>query len=311
MARLWTLGGFILLIIATTFAPAHAADVPDVKIGMYQTMFRDVTPEMLAAFAKPLQSTIEKTIGVTGGAELVPDAATLATRLDDKKFQLGVFHGFEFAWQKQKHPDLEPLLVAVPNKNLLKAVVVVNAANPAKSLADLKNQSIAVPKNTKGHCLLWLEDQRKGFAATTAAVVEKPKLMADELLSEVVGGDCPGIVLDAAAYEGYAKVYPGNAKALKVLATSESFPFAVLAYHKNGLKEEVRKRVVAGLSIAHTHALGKPLMMLWSLERFDEPPADYNEQLAVILKAYPEPTPIKVVPGTLTGREKESEKNNK
>src|SRR5207302_6488343 len=153
-----------------------------------QTLVRDPPPDMIAAIAKPLPSPIEKTIGVTGGAKLVPDANTLATELDDKKVQIGVFHGFEFGWQKARHPDLVPLLIAVPNGELLKAVIVVNETNPAKSLADLKNQSVVVSKGTKAHCLLYLDDLRKGLEATTGAKLEKPALTTGEVLHEVATG---------------------------------------------------------------------------------------------------------------------------
>ena len=265
------------------------APVPDVKIGMYQTMFRDVTPTMIKAVALPLKSTLEKAVGITGDAELLPDANALAAKLSDKKVQIGVFLGYEFAWVKQNHPNLEPLVLAVPPGGKLKTVVVVNVANPATCLADLKEQSVLIPKATKAHCLIYLDDQRKGFEATTAKRVEKPRMTTEEVLEQVAIGNEAAAVVDASNFASYSKYAPGNANALKVIATSGTFPFAVLAVHKDGISAEIRKKVYDGLLGAHNSSVGKPLMMLWGLKAFEEVPADYNDELAAILKQYPAP----------------------
>lgn len=298
MAR-WILG---TILTAAAAVSAPAADVPHIQIGMYQTMFRDITPGMVQAVAKPLKKVIEKTMKLTGDAELVPDAATLAAGISDGKIQIGVFHGYEFAWLMAKHPDLEPFMLAVPHGKL-RASIIVRANNPAEKLADLKNQTVAIHKAIKAHCVLYLDDQRKGLDETTATVIEKPDVTMEEMLQEVASGAQAAAVVDAALLEAMINISPGIAKGIKVIDTSETFPYAVLAIRKDGIDPEVRKRVMEGLANAHNTPQGKPLMMLWSLKAFELPPDDYHEELVTVLKNYPARTP-KVVTGTLTGREK-------
>jgi len=294
---------FSLVIALVALAPAKAAETEvDVKIGMYQTMFRDVTPQMVAAIAKPLKGIIEKTVGITGDAELVPDSATLAQKLSEKKVQIGVFHGYEFAWLKENHPNLEPLMVAIPNCGKLEAVVVVNSSNKADKVTDLKGQSVAVPKAIKAHCLLFLEDLKRGQASDVARLSEKGQSV-QQILDDVSAGNTDAALLDAGSYSAYVKNSPGNASVLKTIAKSESFPFAVLAVHKDGMNASLREKITNGLGSAHTTAYGQPLMMLWGLKNFGEVPPDYNDQLATIIKLYPAPT-SRVVENKLTGRDK-------
>lgn len=287
-----------LVAVAMSFSSLPAAE-PEIKIGMYQTMFRDITPEMLTAIAKPLRSIIEKTVGLTGDAELVPNAAELAQKLDDRKLQIGVFHGYEFAWHKQKHPDLVPLMLAVPHGGKLQALVVVNKDNTATSLADLENQCVVIPKMTKAHCELFLNDLRVKLPSTTAKPVFKKNLVTEEALNDLAAGNIDAVVVDAGAYAAYAKFTPGNASVLKVLCKSVTFPYAVLAARKDGLSETQKCKVVSCLSTAHENAHGKPLMMLWGLKSFESVPDDYESELTTILKTYPAPKSVEVIPTSL------------
>ncbi len=300
-----TLAGMMVAMLAT-LSPVTAAE-PDVRIGMYQTMFRDVSPAMVVALAKPLQGILERTMGVTGTAELVPDVETLAQKINEKKVDCGVFVGFEFAWIKAKYPELEPLIVAVPNGGTLSAVVVVNIDSKATKLEDLKDEPIAAPRGLKAHCELYFNTLRKGLPETTAKLVAKPTTSANELMNDVAAGSPGGVLIDEAAFNAFKRTNPGSGAALKIIAKSGTFPLAALVVRKGGMSDEFRRKVTEGMTNAHNVAAGKPLMMLWSLKCFETVPADYEDQLATLIKTYPAPV-VKVktpVQGELTGRVKE------
>src|SRR5262249_39951922 len=76
---------------------------------------------MVLAAAQPFRALMEAQTGFTG--ELVPagDAEDLGERLASDKVDLGVFHGVEFGWARQKYPDLRPLVIAVNYQRHLRA----------------------------------------------------------------------------------------------------------------------------------------------------------------------------------------------
>ncbi len=268
--------------------PARAAD-PAVHIGMLQGMFRDVNPAVVQAMANPLRTMIAQQTGLSGDVGIVPDARTLADKMRAGAYQLGVFHGFEFAWVGQTNPELLPLVVTVPPARVLRAVVVVLRTSAAKALADLKDEVVLVPRGTKAHCLLYMDAQKAGLPAATAALKTKPALTSEEALDEVVQGNAAAAVVDASALLGYQKLAPGAWANLKALCESDPFPPTVIAVRKDALPDATVDRVRAMLTAAHQTPAGKPLMMMWNLKGFEAVPADFGDQLAAVSKRYPAP----------------------
>ena len=81
----------------------------------------------------------------------------MGQELADNKLQLAVFHGFEFAWEQNKHPDLKPLVIVVKGQNTkLMAQVIVAKDSQYQKLDDLKGQPVAIPKGTPEHARLFL-----------------------------------------------------------------------------------------------------------------------------------------------------------
>ena len=293
----------VALVGLACAASAKADDEPTggVQIGMVQGMFRDIQPGMVQALSRPLRDMIKKQTGLTGDVEIVPDTFTLAERMKAKRYQLGVFHGFEFAWVRKQNPNLVPLAVTIPPGRKLQACVVVHQDSPAQTLADLKDQPVIVHRGTKAHCLAFLDRERAGLPATTAVPKGKPPVTAEEALDAVVSGDAPASLVDASALTGYQSLQPGAFKHLRVLARSEVFPQTVIAYNRGSLPDGTIAGIRRLLTEAHTTAAGKPLMMLWSLKGFEDVPADYESQLERIAQAYPPPARSKPVPVTAAG----------
>ena len=269
-------------------APVRAGDAP-LQIGMVQGMFRDVQPAMVQALSRPLRDLIRSKTGLTGDVAVVSDAHTLAARMQAKQFNLGVFHGFEFAWVRKDHPDLVPLVVTVPAARKLQAVVVVHQDNPAQALADLKDGAVVVPRGTKAHCFAFLDRERAGLPATCACPRTTPPVTPGEALDAVVNGEAAAALVEVSALDGYKAVQPGAFNNVRVLCRSDLFPPTVIAYRKGAVPDEAVEKIRALLTEAHTMPAGKPLMMLWNLRGFQDVPADYDAHLDKTLQVYPAP----------------------
>jgi ABC-type phosphate/phosphonate transport system substrate-binding protein len=285
---------WIPLIATLIFSPGSgtaSAQAPEgpLKIGMVQGMFRDVQPNVVHALARPFRTLMEKQSGLTGEVEICPDALTMAKKLHDQKLEIGVFHGFEYAWAKSKYNDLVPISVAVPQGKIVQAHLVVHADSPLKKIAELEGESILIPRGAKAHCLLYLEKARSGIAKTHARTVPKTGMTPEEVLNAVAMGEQPAALVDAASLVGYQSLQPGAAKQLRILASSELFPQSLLAARKGGLSDATITRLREGLTTAHKTAQYKPLMMMWNLQGFEEIPTTYENDLQKCLLNYPVP----------------------
>ena len=286
----WAVAFGTALAVGSAGSTARAGDPSgELKIGMLQGMFRDVQPNMVQALAKPFRDLMLKQTGFTGDVEILDDPLALADRLKEKKVQIGVFHGFEFAWAKQRCDDLIPLIVTQPPGGKVQAVVVVHKTFEGKSLADLKADAVHIPRGAKAHSLAFLDKARTGLDAAHAKPTPKVTLTPEEVLNAVASGEAKAALVDVCALDGYQFLQPGAFKALKVLERSEAFPPAVVAYRKGSLSDEDAARIRKGLASASKTASGKMLMTMWNLKGFEEPPAEYQASLDTILKAYPVP----------------------
>jgi ABC-type phosphate/phosphonate transport system substrate-binding protein len=261
----------------------------ELKMGMLQGMFRDVQPAMVQALSKPFRELIQKQTGFTGDVELCAGPMELIEKLREKKLHIGVFHGFEFAWAQQLLPELQPVVITIPGGNKVQAMVIVSQDCKHTKLADLGEETVAIPRGAKAHAIAYLEKARAGLPKGCAKPVTKLGMTPDELLGAVANGEQTAVLVDIGAFEGYQALQPGVFKQLKVLQQSELFPPAVVAYRKGAITEKEAQQIREGLSTANQTTSGKMMMMLWNLKGFEVAPADYQQRLDAILKAYPIP----------------------
>lgn len=259
-----------------------------IRLGLMSSMFRDIPPAVIDAGAGPFRSLFKKYTGLPGEVELVDNHTTMATKLTARQLDLGVFHGFEWAWVKDQHPELVPLTVTVPTKPP-QACVVVHADCPATRPHDLKGCEVAIPLGTKAHGYLFLEGLQKNLPAGCIAPKKRVKWGPPDALDAVLDEDAPAALVDAAALAAYQNNKPGAAKQLKVLCQSELFPATVIVFRKDGLDAATVRKIEAGLLKANTDSQGKAFLMMWSLQGFGKIPTDYEECLRRTLKAYPSP----------------------
>jgi ABC-type phosphate/phosphonate transport system substrate-binding protein len=284
----------ILLTTVTIGLSAEKTTIPSahrVRIAMVNSLFRDTPPSVIRVMMQPFAALMESQTGLPG--ELIPggDAAQLGQLLSEDKAQVGVFHGFEFAWARQRYPELRPLLIAINQDRLLQALIVTRADASAAGLSDLKGKTLALPRCTREHCYLFLEHRCLEYGQEPShffSTITTPPSVEDAL-DDVVDGVVGSAIVDGVSLKCYERRKPGRFAQLKAIQRSELFPAAVVAYHPGTLDEDTLHRFRDGLIRANKKALGRQFLTLWKLTAFEPVPDDYEQTLADIVKAYPHP----------------------
>lgn len=284
-AYLWAV---VPIVLALGGPRATAAD-PVLKIGLPETMFYGLPPEIAHTAAKPFQAVFDKQSGFVSEVAVVKDHAALADQLSKGKLDVAVFHGFEYAWVKD-NPALVPLLVTVP-RSKHRACLVVNVDSKAENAASLKGECVAIPSNTKAHCRLYLERLKDGLPAgcCDAAKFDTKTLSVEEALDAVSTSKCVSALVDASALAAYRADKPGAGKQLKVLSESDAFPAGVIVYRKDAFNLQTANKISGGLIKSVKTPQGGLLTSLWRLEGFAEMSPDFRAELEKCLKAYPAP----------------------
>ena len=288
---------FAILLVAISLAPAAEPDLPKIRVGLLEGMFRDVPKPILTAMAEPFRSLMLKQTGLSGDVEVCPNSTCLAGKLKDRSVTVGVFHGFEYAWAKNANPNLIPLLVTVPHGRKVQAMILVSADSELKKPSDLKGMGVVIPKNLKAHGQLFLDKVRAQNPAIQIAP-NPATLNAEEAISAVAGGREKAVITDIATLNGYYGLQPGAANQLRILAESELLPCAVIATEKGTMTEENMDRIRKGLAGASKTAQGRTMLMMWAIKGFELVPADYEDQCKKILASYP--PPLKLEKSTVT-----------
>jgi ABC-type phosphate/phosphonate transport system substrate-binding protein len=273
-------------------APADAGGGKDVKIGLVKSLFRDKEESSIKGLTTAFGDLMKEATGLTGSMQVLGDAFDVAKQLQDGKVQLGVFHGYEFAWAKQKYPDLKPLCIAINQDRNLSAHLMVKFDSDIKDFAQLKGKVFALPNHTQAHSQLFVERevQKAGGDSPDKFFGKVMKHRhVEAALDDVVRGKVQAALADGTALEGYKSLKPGAYSALKSVQKSVTFPASVVAYREGGLDEATRKKLRDGMIGASKKERSRELMTMWKLTDFEDPPADYARTLEGVVKAYPPP----------------------
>jgi ABC-type phosphate/phosphonate transport system substrate-binding protein len=274
-----------LLIPAAGFAEAKEV----LRIGIPQSAFRDVPPALLTFAGETFRELMKSQTGLEGEVTMDADALSIAKSIDSGKLQVGVFLGHEFAWAKDKYPDLIPLVCSVPRPREVQAYLLVRWDSKAAHLGDLKGAKLALATGSRDHARLFLERRKAaemgdgGFGSTVKAAT------VHDAIFQVIDGEADVTVADFAAWNYFQKLYPGASQNIRILSRSEVFPPTVIACKKGALPDETVKRLREGLLSAHLASRASKIMNLIKVEKFDEVPAAYDDALKACLKAYPTP----------------------
>lgn len=286
------LGVGIALLTGPRSAAEEAAADP-VRVGVVTSLFQGVPSYLIPSVLRPIQTMMETQTGMAGKVSPVAGWEQLAHELDTGKTQIGLFHGFEFAWAKQKCPRLEPVIVTVGRQGLTQSLVIVRSDSTASKFEDLRGTHVVVPRKTRETCRLFLtrscadcdSTPERFFASQNAA------RYTEEGFAAVCNGKAHAILADGATFEDYLKSRPDRVSQLKVLIRSEPFPPAVFVCRQGAFDEKTLERFRSGMLEAHKTAQGKDIMSLCQILRFERVPEDYTKTLEDSCKTYPVPVP--------------------
>jgi ABC-type phosphate/phosphonate transport system substrate-binding protein len=271
---------------------SHAVEstTPPVKIGMVQTLFTDIPQSIISWLSSPFTQLMKEQTGIEGQLVVGGDAFHLGKELHENRLQLGVFHGFEFAWAQQKYPDLRPLMIAINKNRQLRADLVVKKDSAVAGFTDVRGKDLAMARRTKAPVRLFLE---RGLAECGQA---DPKAFfghftnppsTEDALDDVVAGRVQAAVVDDLSLEFYGELKPGCHARLKVAKQSEGFPAAVIAYREGALDEKILARFRDGMVNAKKNEKAREVMSMFHITAFEPIPADYAQSLAAIMRVYP------------------------
>jgi ABC-type phosphate/phosphonate transport system substrate-binding protein len=266
-----------------------------IRIGLIHSLFRDTSEPLMQVIMRPFKSLMETATGMSGQLVAAGEANNLAQRLKTGDCQLGIFHGFEFAWARQSVQELKPLLIAVPKQQrYLRAHLIVRAESSLQNISDLKGLVVALPYMSREHCRLFLERRCVPSGNTPANYFSRLAVPRDaaDAIDDVIAGTIAAAVIDDGDLESYRSQYPDHFAKVRGMLQSEPFPCAVIAYCPGKLSQAQLDRFREGMLSAKDSRQGRQMMQLCRITSFEEVPADFDKMLDDIAKAYP-PLPTK------------------
>jgi ABC-type phosphate/phosphonate transport system substrate-binding protein len=283
------------LVLLVSWCGSGRAAGPDPKqpktlrVGLVNSLFRNYPEWLVQASLPTFRSLVASQTGLDGELIAGGDPDQIGEALTRNQMHLAIFHGFEFAWVRQKYPDLLPLVIIVNQERQLFAHVLVRQDSRATRLADICGRTLALPRTSQEHCRLFLERQcqtgddpwQRFFSQVTAPA------NIEDALDDVVDGVVQATVVDGVGLRCYQRRKPGRFAKLKELHKSERFPPAVVAYHAGALDEAALRSFREGMIHANEQPLGRQVLTLWHITGFERVPDDYEQDLAAIAKAYP------------------------
>jgi ABC-type phosphate/phosphonate transport system substrate-binding protein len=290
------LPGFVLLAavlapLLTLIGPAANGEgrIDVLRIGASGTLTGEADGSKEKAGVATLHRFIREETGMDNEILGRLDWRDLADRMAKRQLHLGVFQGYEFAWAREKHPALAPLAVAVNVDRYPVAYVVTRRRSPAADFAGLQGQSVSLPATSLAFLRLFLARQSEACGKKPDAffsTMTAPDNVEDAL-DDVVDGKVGATVVDRVALAAYKRRKPGRFNQLKVLARSQPFPPAVVAYYGSAVDQTTLGRFRDGLLGAHRKPKGETLLTLCRLTGFEPVPDDFPRALEATRKAYP------------------------
>ena len=198
---------------------------------------------------------------------------------------MGVVLGLDYAWLRDSCPEAVPVLIAVNETPTVRACVLVPPDSPAKTFADLKGKTLAMPSKAPRFTKFYLERDAKQDLGKFVTIKEQSN--TDAAIEAVVEHEADATVVTSTALEVYRDRKPGRFKRLKVLQQSIDFPTGATIYIPGKAKEEVVKKFRDTMLTAHETREGRQTLTLWKLTGFQLPPKDFLQQVDELGKKYP------------------------
>jgi len=281
----------VLLAVPFGMARGRPDKVDVLRIGTSGTLTAEKDNSKEKGALASLRDFIKEETGLKNEIESEKDWRELADKMAKGQLHVGVFQGYEFAWAKEQHPDLQVLALAINVSRYPVAYVVVRRDSAAKDFGGLEGQSLTVPDTGQRYLRLFVERECQARGKEMNAFFSKVGFQpnVEDCLDDVVDGVAQAAVLERSSLEAYKRRKPGRFEKLKEVAKSQPFPPAVIACYDKVLDDATRKRFRDGLFGAGKKEKGRAMLDLFRLSGFEAPQDDFDKVVAATRKAYPPP----------------------
>jgi ABC-type phosphate/phosphonate transport system substrate-binding protein len=228
------------LLLWATIARAQnrPADQESLKIGMVKSLMRSDSEVVIQGMTGPFEWLVKAQTGLQGTLNPIETSAELGDLLEERKLQLGIFQGIEFAWERRRHPGLQPLMLVINQHPYLRACLVVRRSSGLEHFAQLQGKNLGQPDWSRVHCALFLDGlcrRRFGVAPEHYFAGISRKGDSEELLDSLVDGGVDAVLVEQVPLDCYRRRKPARSAHLCVLEQSDLFPGSVVAYREGAL----------------------------------------------------------------------------
>jgi len=288
----WTLLGFCALA-GWLLLPAQPLSgredrLKSLRIGTSASLSRGESAATEEAGLKMLRSFIKEETGLENKIAKQKNWRELAGKLHAKKLHLGVFPGDEFAWAREKYPKLHALALGVDGDRYPVAYVVTRRGSKITRFADLRNQTVSIPKDGPHFLEVYLRQECGKKPADFFAKIRSQD-NDEDALDDLVDGKVQATVVEKASLEAYRRRKPARFKQIKQVTHSKPFPPMVVAYYDNSLDDASLRRFRSGLVGAVRKDRGRMMLTMFRLNRFEAVPTDFTKVVNQTLISYPPP----------------------
>lgn len=279
---------FALLICALYVATVSvkASDPPVLHIGIMNSMVKNLSPTLQLFLGVEFNGLVKEFTGLPSKVYPDTDLERADRNLHSGDLHLVIYQGVEFAWARVKDPQLQPLMVATFKQPTLHAVLVTRKDEPVSGFGDLKGKDIFMLG--REHCRLFAEKEVGGKVSEYFGSVRQT-CNIEAALDEVLLGKVQAAVVDNVSFEIYQTLHPGRFERLQTVAQSEAFPAPVIAYRQGALSERMLAGFRDGMQKCNQTDRGREALAAFQFASLAPVPADFQQTLDAILKAYPPP----------------------
>src|SRR5581483_8554100 len=116
----------VAFFAAFAAAPAETpVPVQRLRLSISSSLFQGMPEPLVVASMRPFESLLISQIGMGCDMVLTGCGAAVARHLMDGSIQIGVVEGIEYAWMKQRHPQLRHLMIAVNMEQYPQSCLIV------------------------------------------------------------------------------------------------------------------------------------------------------------------------------------------
>jgi ABC-type phosphate/phosphonate transport system substrate-binding protein len=280
----------VLLWASALPVPAQNGSKP-VRFGLIRSLFRAADEGTVVSATHMFGELVAMQTGVRPEFSVLDEPGELARRIDSGELNFGVLHGIEYAWVRDRHPSVKPLVLACNGSEHLQAHLLVRSDSAYESLSDLRSRRLIFPRRSMNHVHLFLHRVVEATGAQPDdffASIQTP-LSVTDALEAVIEADADAVVVDGQALKFFREQQPVRSRRLRVLAESPQFPTAVLLGSTIPERKGLGERLQTGLLRAHERPAARELLLLWRLTRFEKPSNSYDQLLTEIVVSYPKP----------------------